>query len=195
MLAIKIEYNYKYKIGQFGHIYNTHTLKQSFVVITETLDLKKYKYQLCDIRSPYPKMIEDNELSDNQCASGWITESLFSPIDGTIESTNNSTDDLIQLVNWKICREHYLVNRINKMRLVVDKFKQIHQSDEINQSSRADVCDSKSENTLSHYSLTDSDNDQDESSYLPETDESSYCALTDSDNDNDILYLPEKENS
>eukprot|EP01084_Bolivina_argentea_P313018 542003_1 len=177
ILTTNIEY--KYKVDQFGYIYNTHTLKESFGIITKRLDLdreifclhkqlKKYKYNLCDITSAKPKLIstsDDEKHLDNEYASGWIIESLFTPINGTIEltCTTNTRSSLRQLLNWKICREDYLLREIKRLELeyaVVKKRKH------------------KRTNVPSDYSLTD----RDEST-------TSYFNITDNENDKNVCYV------
>eukprot|EP01084_Bolivina_argentea_P249882 418471_1 len=105
---ILTQIEYKYKVGQFGYVYNSNSLEQSFVQITEKLDattdifflheqLKKYKYHHYDITSPTPKIFTDDEfISDhnNNNVSDWTIQSLFTPIDGTIEPTNDATNYL-----------------------------------------------------------------------------------------------------
>eukprot|EP01083_Nonionella_stella_P146057 458850_1 len=113
---------------QITIMYNGHSLEKSFVIITEQLhaqkeifflhgQLKKYKYQHYDITSPTPKTLAYNDYdlsssaSGNECKSNsnWSTESLFTPIDGTMAPTNDATNYIIELLNWKICREDYLL--------------------------------------------------------------------------------------
>eukprot|EP01084_Bolivina_argentea_P134624 237420_1 len=119
------EVEYKYKIGQFGYITNGNNLEESFVVITDISDLKhelfflhneieKYKFHRYDITSPTPKEI----LSYTFTSSEWIIESLFIPVAGTIEpNEEDALNHLIKLLNWKICREDYLLKKMNVIQL------------------------------------------------------------------------------
>eukprot|EP01084_Bolivina_argentea_P150384 262629_1 len=121
---------------QITIMYNGHSLEKSFVIITEQLhaqkeifflhgQLKKYKYQHYDITSPTPKTLAYNDYdlsssaSGNECKSNskWTTESLFTPIDGTMAPTNDATNYIIELLNWKICREDYLLKKMNVIQL------------------------------------------------------------------------------
>eukprot|EP01084_Bolivina_argentea_P150385 262633_1 len=195
--VILAEIEYKYKIGQFGYIYNGHSLEKSFVIITEQLhaqkeifflhgQLKKYKYQHYDITSPTPKTLAYNDYdlsssaSGNECKSNskWTTESLFTPIDGTMAPTNDATNYIIELLNWKICREDYLLKKMNRMKLKLSE-NEIHNQFFISANdvgSNNQVGRDRKESTNE-----DTPTDDEQTSYLPESDKSSFYTSTDND--------------
>eukprot|EP01084_Bolivina_argentea_P243913 408761_1 len=116
---------YKYKIGQYGYITKAETLEKSFGFISKKSEyitefyflqdeLQRYEFTHCDITSKKFRLLPSDEMEGE--AVGWITESIFNPIDGVILP---DITKLEQAFNWKVCREDYLLKKmeLNKIEL------------------------------------------------------------------------------
>eukprot|EP01084_Bolivina_argentea_P308969 534376_1 len=117
---------YEHRLGQYGYLTNTETLEHSFGFISKKSEyeselfylqdeLQKYEFTHCDITSKTFRLLPEDEIEGKSV--GWITGSIFNPIDGIILPDITKTE---QALNWKICREDYLLKKmeLNEIKLM-----------------------------------------------------------------------------
>eukprot|EP01084_Bolivina_argentea_P296100 509918_1 len=106
----------KFKVGQFGYLCNVDNLEESFVMISCVLpspeeEEEKYRYKHYDVTSPVPQTLKHNTETNENSNMQLIGISEFTPIEGTINSARTVNKKFLQLLNWKICRENYLLKK------------------------------------------------------------------------------------